>query len=235
MKKFVFVMLCVGMAAGADGDNGSGVRPRPDVADYAAQETNSELTIAAEALSAAEVSNTFATNLNNGWIVVEVALYPKAPVNVDPAAFLLRVNHDSRRSVIRPATAATIAGILQRKEAPPEPSNVTLYPTVGVGYGNGPGYYGRGGGMTTAVGVGVGIGQAGSPPPPASTPADRKTMELELGEKSMPAGPAAKPTAGYLYFPRPAGKLDGAQLELSYETENALVRLALPPIKERKR
>ena len=235
MKRFVLATLAVCAAAAAGSDTGGGVRPRPDLSDYPAQEATSQVTIAAEALSPGEVRNTFATNLNNGWIVVEVALYPKAALNVDPSAFVLRVNHDGRRSVIRPATAETIAGVLQRKEAPPEPANVTLYPSVGVGYGNGPGYYGRGGGLTTAVGVGVGIGQAGSPPPPASTPADRTTMELELSEKAVPAGPAAKPVAGYLYFPRPSGKLDGAQLELSYDMENTLIRLALPAVKERDR
>jgi hypothetical protein len=206
------------------------------VSDYPIQETTSRVTIAAEALTAQQVSNTFATDLNKGWIVVEVALYPKAsPVQVEPSAFVLRVNHDGRRSVIRPASAETIAGVLQRKQAPPEPSDVTLYPSVGIGYGSGPGYYGRGGGLTTAVGVGVGIGQAGGAPPAASTPADRKTMELELNEKGVPAGTAKDPVAGYLYFPRPSGKLAGAKLELSYDMGDTLVRLDLPPIREEKR
>lgn len=230
MTRLLLVAACVLPLAGADG----GMRPRPHVSDYAAHETTATMTLAAETLTADQVDNTFATDLNKGWIVIEAAVYPQAgAASIDPSAFLLRAGKGGEKKVLRPASPASIAGVLQRKEAPPEPSDITLYPSVGVGYETGPGYYDpvygsrRGGGLRTSVGLGVGIGQAG-PPPPASTPADRKIMELELSEKALPQGSATRPVAGYLYFPRPSANLKNASLELEYKSEEAAVKLALP-------
>jgi hypothetical protein len=237
MRLFVALATACAQAAAAE----SGIRPRPELSDYAVQETGSGVTIAADRLTASQVSNTFATDLNKGWIVVEVAVYPqKGPVDLDHGDFVLRLAQEDRKTLVRAASPKSIAGILQRKQAPPSESDITLHPTVGVGYESGPGYYdpvyGRrgGGGVRTSVGLGVGIGQAGSPPP-ASTPADRSTMELELTEKSLPEGAAAKPVAGYLYFPRPEGKLPKGTMELQYLGAGATVKLTLPALEERKR
>jgi hypothetical protein len=231
MIRLVLLIICA-LALQAAED--AGIRPRPDTSDYPVYEAGSKLAIAAEVLNAEQVANTFATDLNKGWIVLEVALYPKdGPVTVDTSAFVLRVSRDGQKALVRPASPKTIAGILQRKEAPPEKSDVTLYPTVGVGYETGPGRYDpvtgrRGGGLTTGVGLGVGIGGQADPPQPASTPADRTTMELELSEKALPDGSAVKPVAGYLYFPRPSARFKYAPLELEYHGDSETIKLALP-------
>jgi hypothetical protein len=223
-----------------------GIKARPEVSDYAAHETGSKLTIAAEILSPAQVSNAFVTDLNKGWIVIEVAIYPtKDPVTVDASDFMLRAGGDERKTILRPASPKAIAGILQRKESKESArsdSDVTLYPSVGVGYESGPGYYDPvtgtrrgGGGVRTSVGVGVGMGQTGAPPAPASTPADRNTMETELGDKTLPEGATAKPVAGYLYFPRPAGKLKDGPFELQHSSDDGTVKVLLPAARRERR
>jgi hypothetical protein len=222
------------MAVADDKAPAPGMRPRPQLSDYAAHESVPALTLAAEILSKDQVENAFATDLNKGWMVIEAALYPQhGIIAVDPSAFMLRVAKGDSRKILRPVSPAAIAAALQRKEAPPEPSDITLYPTVGVGYEAGPGYYDpvygarRGGGLRTTVGLGVGIGGQAGPPPPASNPADRKTMEVELTDQALPQGSTAKPIAGYLYFPRPNGNLKDAALQLVYESGERPVSLPL--------
>jgi hypothetical protein len=115
-----------------------------------------------------------------------------------------------------------VASALQKTA--PNQSDVTVYPTVGVGYESGPRTYDpvtggtRGGGWRTAVGVGVGVGSTR----PASTEPDRRTMETELSEKGLPEGAFSKPIAGYLYFPlAPAKK---SSYELEYDSPAGRVR-----------
>ena len=234
MAKLLLGAFCALAIAVAEEAPGYGMRPRPQLSDYAAHETAGNVTLAAEALTADQVGKTFATDLGKGWVVIEAGVYPQTgSVEIDPSAFMLRVGKGDDKRLLRAASPASIAGILQREQSPPQQSDVTLYPSVGVGYETGPGYYDpvtgsrRGGGLRTSVGLGVGIGQAG-PPPPASTPADRKTMELELTEKSLPKGSANKAVAGYLYFPRPSGGLKDASLELIYERTDGDLKLELP-------
>ena len=216
-----------------------GIRPRPAAADYPVQQANSALTVGAELLSPDDVSKSFATDLNKGWIVVEVAVYPrKDTVRIEAEDFVLRTGVGDELRMVRPAGGKTIAGILHRrttKAAAKSDADVTVYPTVGIGYESGPAYNDpvtgtrRGGGVRTSVGVGVGIGGGGSaPPPPASTNADRKTMETELLEKGLPEGAAAKPVAGYLYFPRPARMKSADTLELQYIGDNETIKLPFP-------
>ena len=238
-RRFVLAAL---LATGAFAVN-PGVRPRPELSDYPAHRSGPKITIAAEVLSADQVSNSFATDLNKAWIVVEVAVYPeKDAVAVAPSDFVLRVGKDEQRTLVRAATPRAIAASLHRKSTPQQrDSDVTVYPSVGIGYESGPGYYDpatgqrRGGGVRTSVGVGVGVGGGPAALPPASTSADRHTMEQELAEKSLPDGATAKPVAGYLYFPRPAAKSKDATLELSYNGDAGTLTLELPPPKRAKK
>jgi hypothetical protein len=72
--------------------------------------------------------------------------------------------------------------------------------------------------------VGIDSSKAGG------TEADRKTMETELRDKSLPQGEAAKPVSGYLYFPVSTNKK--VQYELVYSGNGQEIRLQLPMPKE---
>jgi hypothetical protein len=70
------------------------------------------------------------------------------------------------------------------------------------------------------------IDKAGEPRDPQTVEADRKTIAIELKEKQLPAGSAAKTVAGYLYFPAPDKK--GAALDLEYQGPAGNVIIPLP-------
>ncbi len=211
-------------------EDGKGLRPRPAPEDYAVKATEKDFTIAASLLSPEQVKNAFATDLAPHYIVVEVAVYPGGgearEIRMDD--FLLRVGVN--RAVLRPVNARTIAARLSRKanaeRRPGSPSDITLYPSVGIGVGSG----GVGTGVGTGVGVGVGIGN-GNPngqPPPASTDDDRKTMEIELSEKGLAELKTTQPVAGYLYFPIPAKRKQTAIYEIEYLGAKPKLTLELP-------
>jgi hypothetical protein len=210
-----------------------GIKPRAAVEDYPVRGSTPSVSIGAHRLSAGEVSGGFATDLSPGYIVLEVAVYPNNGKSVDlgPGDFLLR--RAGTKEAVRPAAPKAIAAALQRSAA--HDREITLSPTVGVGYESGPrGYdpvYGRrGGGVNTSVGVGVGVGGNQAP---ASTPEDRKTMALELGEKQLPEKVISGPVAGYLYFPLAEKKRLGAW-ELEYDGPAGKVTLPLEPEAPRK-
>jgi hypothetical protein len=175
-------------------------------------------------LKPAQVRGSFATDLED-YIVVEVAVFPKTGSELELSAsdFTLRV---AAKETIRTANPKAIAANLQRRAGDSRGrsgSDVTIYPTVGVGHGRWPG----GSGTHTSVGVGVGIGGGpDGPPAPASTDADRNTMEAELTDKSLPQGLTANPVAGYLYFPAPK-KRTGAIYELEYSGLSEKITLQL--------
>jgi hypothetical protein len=107
---------------------------------------------------------------------------------------------------------------------------VVISPSGGIGYESGgidpvTGHPRRGG-IVTSAGVGVGVGRGGSPPPkPGSTDADRRTMELELREKGLPAGNTTSAVAGYLYFSMPQKKNVKYQLEYNLNGNKVVLPL----------
>lgn len=215
-----------------------GIRPRPTPKDYPAHEHAANTAYGAAALSKEEVKNTFASDLAKGYIVVEVGVFPSKTQTVDlePDNFLLRIGGTG--DMIRPASGDTVASVLQRKNTPrpSSPSDVTVYPSVGVGYESGPDIYGRRqSGWTTSAGVGVGPqGPAypGPGPAPGSTDRDRQVMATELADKALPDGPATAPVAGYLYFPAPSKKKSSSSVyEIDYDNGGKTVRLYVPPPK----
>ena len=218
----------------------TGLRPRPDASSYPAKAQFSDNTVAAASLSPEQVRNSFATDLNKGYVVFEVAFYPgpNGSLKISPDDFLLKVK--GQDDAIRPAEPAVVARTLQEKNAPQQASRrstVDVYPTASVGYESGrdtnDGTYNNGQrthGWYSSVGVAVagGVGGSGSGPSGPSTERDRSTMESELYDKSLPEGAISQPTAGYLYFPAPKGKQKaGAQYELQYMGEHGMVTLAL--------
>lgn len=182
-------------------------------------------------LSPEQVRNTFATDLNRGYIVIEVGAYPRGGNRVDVSIqdFALRAGASD---MVRAAAPRAIASILQQKNAgpPSRSSDITLYPTADFGVVSNPG----GRAVYTGAGVGVGVGDQGQPPRPGSTDRDRMTMRQGLEDKALPEGKTTRPVAGYLYFPMTAAKRKNVAYELTYFADGGKVRVALPPPAETK-
>jgi hypothetical protein len=223
-------------------DERAGLRPRPSRDDYTARAGNKQLTVAAALLSNEQVNNAFATELAGNYIVIEVAVYPEKEGSLDLRQddFVLRIGRS--RTLVRPVDARTIAARLHRKAAsqasPNSPSDIMLYPTVGVAVGSGPSFPDgtRRTGVSTGVGIGVGVGSpVPGNPPPASTDADRETMQLELSEKGLPEQKITTPVAGYLYFPMTATRKReaGESHELEYFGAKSKLSMRLPAAREK--
>jgi hypothetical protein len=215
----LLVLVLLGVAVS---EHARGLKPRAKAADYPVSQQQTALAIGAELLSNSQVQHAFATELDKRYIVVEVGVFPAGgALNLAPEDFVLRVQET--KQVIRPADAQTIAAVLQKK--PASSRDITVYPTTEVGYETGGrDVYGNRypGGWSTRVGTGVGIG----PKQPAPTDADRKVMETELKDKSLPEGEAKHPVAGYLYFPVASSKMPNYELEFS--SGGQTLKLALP-------
>ena len=119
---------------------------------------------------------------------MEVGVFPAVAVELRPQDFTLRAGNDDQ--AFFPSAPEEIAIDL----AAARPRRVRVFPSVGIGYENGP--WGRG--LSTGVGVGV-DGQRPYPRGPMG--ANRRVIEIELRDKSLPEGSLTEPVAGYLYFP----------------------------------
>jgi hypothetical protein len=209
------ILICLAFSSLWAQRASSGLSPRSQPSDYAAHAEDKGVRIAAEVMSLDQVRNSFSTDLSS-YVVVEVAVWPAPGKNVDLSAIDFSLKLDGR-SPIRVASPGTIAGVNQRKSQS-RGSDIVLFPTVGVTTGT----WGTG----TNVGVGVGTGGPGAPGP-ASTDRDRRVMEQELDDQTLPDAIIQKPVAGYLFFPAGANKkLTSAQL--LYESDAAKVQLTLP-------
>jgi hypothetical protein len=148
------------------------------------------------------------------------------PANISLGDFSLRVV--SAKNAVPPSRAKLVASSLQQKAG--SDRDVTVSPAVGVGYETGTytdpstGTRQHSSGVYASTNVGVGIGSSGDQP--GSTEADRKTMELELGEKGLREGTASAPVAGHLYFSM--AKKKNAQYQLEYTVDGKKVVLPLP-------
>lgn len=224
-------LVCLLSGAVLFGENG--MTPR-NVQDYPVHAEKNGVTIGAAVLSPEQVRNAFATRLAGGYVVVEVAVYPASGQAMDLASMDFLLKLDGASEVVRPTSARSIAGALQRNSSgPAQRGNVIdVIPSVGIGYESGRVYdpvtgRQRNGGVYTSVGVSGSAGGAPQAPPPASTGQDRSTMELELREKGLPEGQINRPVAGYLYFPLPSKKKTSAR-ELDYLGDQAKLTLVLP-------
>ncbi|MEO8128317.1 MAG: hypothetical protein ABJF23_06695 [Bryobacteraceae bacterium] len=238
MKLASFVIFCCSALL----VHAQGIRPRADIDEYRAHDEQNGIAIAADVMDSEQARHAFASGIYAGYAVVEVAVYPAAGKNVELSSMDFTLRIAGYPSPIRPSDPRTIAGVLHRKAnpAPPKPSDVTIFPTVGVEYDSGGGYdpvYGgtRRGGWRTTAGVEVATGgQANGPPPPASTSRDRGTMEAELQDKALPEGPAGAAVAGYLYFPLPSKKKPSDVTSLDYQGESARIHISSPAGVKRK-
>ena len=204
-----------------------GIPPRRSAADYPAHAEVEGVAVGAALLTAEQVRHNFVSDLNRGYLVVEVSAYPNVSEGIELARhhFVLKTAEGTHLS--RPADPKTVAAILNRTAG--SDREVTLYPSVGIGYESGPRYdpvtgTQRVGGLSTSAGVGVGVGPSQS----GASEQDRRTMEMELSEKGLPDIKTSKPVSGYLYFPVTGKKKSGLLLECGLGREKPLVLKLLP-------
>lgn len=233
MNRFLAVALVSALALSASAGSREGIAPRTTPADYAVQKQAGSLSLGAARLSNEQVKNSFSSDLDRGYIVVEVGIFPgQSAVDLRRDDFVLRSSGKNGADLLRPASPQTVAGVLQKKNKQAGKGGVDLYPSVGVGYSTGTrDPYGNRypGGWDTQVGVGVGVG--GNNNPPASSDADRRTMETELRDKTLPEGEQTRPVAGYLYFP--IASKDKVSYQLEYKTPGGdKLVLPLPDLKK---
>jgi hypothetical protein len=231
MKKIFATVFTLALALPLVAGSRQGIPPRSNASDYAVQKQAGTLTLGAVQLSNEQVKNSFSSDLDRGYIVVEVGVFPgEGGVDLRRDDFMLRAPGKSGTEILRPVNPETVAGVLQKKNKQAGSKDVELHPTVGVGYSTGSrDPYGNRypGGWSTSAGVGVGVGNNSPYPPAASTDGDRRTMETELRDKILPEGQQTAPVAGYLYFPV-AGK-DKVSYQLEYKTtDGSKVVLTLP-------
>ena len=213
-----------------------GIHPRPTPDDYPARETAKGFTLAAAVLTPEQVKKRFATDLNRGYIVVEVGVFLEKDRDVTMAAKDFMARFGSQSDIERAVTPQTIAARLGKKDPGPTsadvPSKVHVYTGETIGYEHGPvGPNGRpAGGVYTATTTGVGVGDSPYPTPPAPTSSsgmDRTSIQAELDDFSLPEHRLSEDTGGYLYFDKPSrGK--ASPLHLTYYGEQGKVELTVP-------
>ncbi len=229
MRSIVYVLAVAGLLAAA-GDE-TGIRPRPAPADYPAHAAVGDVTVAAAVVPKDQVGKLFATNLeHDGYLVMEVAIFPPAggEVQVSKRDFLIAT---SDGSTTRPAAPEVIAARYDRKYNPPQPhapGNIQVYNSATIGYETGS--YGgrRQSGVYGGTAVGVGVGDPGPTAAPTSNAPDGYEIQRELEGKSLPEGRMDHAVAGFLYFPKPSGKVGKAGYRLTWYGPDSQVHLTVP-------
>jgi len=165
------------------------VLPRSEASAYPVYRVQAQLSVGAKLLSAKEVEQKFNTPLGKRFVVVEVGVFPAGEVTLRPQDFTLRIGNDAQAFFpSTPEEVATDLAVAGRSR------RVAVFPTLGVGYSNGP--WGRG----VSTGVGVGVAGGPRPYPRNQMGANRRVVENELRDKSLPVGNMSQAVAGYLYF-----------------------------------
>jgi hypothetical protein len=212
-----------------------GMRPRPDAKDYPAHDHAPGATIAAVALSQAQVKTAFGSDTYKGYIVMEVAVYPdpNESVNLSPKDFMLKIGEGGE--LLRPSAPSTIALSIDEKNnptRPPEirrPVDVTTRSTIGYESGvYNPNTGKRQGVVYTGTEVDVAPGGSTPVPPRANRGPRFDDMEAELNARALPEASVSRPVAGYLYFIPPKKKGGGAY-NLDYSGDAGRLKLAVPP------
>ena len=135
MKAPCLLLLLGAAALAADSP---GLKPKFEATDYPAHAAASGATLGARLLTPEQVRGAFSTDLNRGYVVIEVAVYPQNGEQLDlgPGDFTLRL--EGTDTSARPAAPKTIAQVLSKTASGDR--DIELYPTVGVGYESGRGY-----------------------------------------------------------------------------------------------
>jgi hypothetical protein len=206
-----------------------GIRPRASVADYPEHRAAAAFTVGVAVIPPGDVKKIFAADLNRGgYIVVETGVFPSPGNDVDLAPGDFTLLTDAGRVSTRPVDAGDVAAVLARERRAFSPSASSgVYTTAGAAISHGstvdPVTSRRVNGTAVEVAGGVGVGT-----PPVNYPSGPNlgAMEQELWAKSLPDGKTAVAVAGYLYFPKPSGKTNGAW-ELTMDGAGGRVRLTL--------
>ncbi len=245
MRKAVLSLLVSGVILTADAP---GIRPRADAGSYPAHQENADFSIGAVLLAPEQVKKMFKADLNHGYVVIEVGVFPAPGKDVDlyPDDFTLSVGEKS--TGLRPVSADTIAEVLAGKQEPRRasgPHDINTSAGVSIGHASYPDPVTgrRTSGTVTETDAGVGVGGPAPvpcrgydcdstwPAPPVTQPSPTQTANVlsqDLWEKSLPDGKTVHPVAGYLYFPKPSRKAKDASWELRYENADGKTRLPLP-------
>lgn len=114
MKWVQCLMLLLSLSLVVVAQDRQGIEPRSTAGDYANHAIQKEISVGAALMAKDQVRHTFVTDLNRGYIVVEVGLFPVtgAKPNIALNQFILR----SGKLVSRPAGPAEIAKILQKDQ-----------------------------------------------------------------------------------------------------------------------
>jgi len=206
----------------------NGIQPRQSATDYPAHVEMDGVAVGAALLTAEQVRSSFVSDLNRGYLVVEVSEYPKTGDSIELARRDFALKSADGANFARPSDPKTVAAVLNR--AASSDRQVTLYPSAGIGYESGPRVYDpvtggqRGGGLRTSAGVGVGV----SPSQSGASEQDRRAMEMELSEKGFPETKTSKAISGYLYFPVRGKKKSALLLECNLGKEKPLLLSLLP-------
>jgi hypothetical protein len=219
---FAVTLLCV---APLTAQAPRGTVPHSDAAAYGAHNGQSGFQVGASLLSHKELKKVFAADVNQCCLVVEVAFYPAKDnfVKISLDDFMLREAGNDVGT--RPSTAEVLAARLEvRPQAPDREHRPGLSGGSEVGYerttpvnsgsNNGNTQTTRGG-VYQRESVGVGIPIGGKSPAPEGTAAaqgNRRAIQAELNDKSLPEVSAWEPVAGYLYFSVPKKSKGGYEL-----------------------
>jgi hypothetical protein len=220
-----FAIALLGAFAAA-GD--TGVPPRPDSSEYPVHQDTKTATIAAALVRPEQVKKLFSSDFSRRYLVVEVAVYPRAGggTDVDRFDFALKLGTGE---LIQPARLEEAAKVWQEKGGPLSSHRTDVTGTAGVVYGSSSGPNGGSHGWGTYAGAGVeagGSGQQTAPPAPPSS--DQQALEAKIREKALPQGQTGKAVAGYLYFRAASKGLNGISISLEYLKDGALIRMPLP-------
>lgn len=200
--------------------------PRSTATDYAAHASQDKFQIGASLLTHKELKKIFATDVNQCCLVVEVAFYPAKGgdnkdhfVKISLDDFMLR--EVGMELGIKPSTPDVLAARLEvYPVAPDREHRPGVSTSSDIGYERTTGRAGSdrttSGGVVQRSSVGIGVpigGQGGSRLPEGRTAeSNRRAIEAELQEKSLPETDAWDPVAGYLYFSVPKKKKGGYEL-----------------------
>ena len=204
----------------------TGVHPRAGSTDYPVSRPAKNAAIGAALVPADQVKKILPAEISKDYVVVEVAVYPQDGAAVDVVAldFALKFGPDGVRY---PSTPQEVASAWTEKQPSLPGHGIHGTAEAGVTYNDGGDpATGRVHERSTYESVSVTNNPSpGNPPPP---PYDPSGVEARAREKALPEGQARHAVAGYLYFPVPAKRHKGANLELKYFKDGATVVLPLP-------
>ena len=239
VRSWLVIAILAGISAWA---GQQGTVPKTAADKYAAHAENDGVKIGAARLSSGQtikafsLDKTFAHDVTENCVVVEVALYPAkdGAVEVVPDNFALHVS--GQDNVIKPSapTAAVAAipyyvqvgktsgggggGIMSAPRPQSDsPTGVNRDPITGMPRPNI-------GIRTPGTDIGGGAGSSGQSGQ-ASLPPERKELASKMTEKSLPQGNVTAPVSGYLYFSMETQKGEKYQLEYTLNGKSVVLPL----------